>query len=398
MLFAASLGALAGTLPNSTWVAIKPLPGQGRLAIFALAVDPSNNQSVLAGNSSGRIFRSPDAGGAWTSVHSGSAVITTIVFSPLKAGLALAGTHGGGALVSQDGGQTWKAASGLERRTVRAFGFAIGVMFAGTDQGVFSSQDGAAWSPTGLARRSINSLAVEAIHQPVRVVASTDTTSSAGPQLFQSLDAGTSWTQLTPPISGTFAVKLVAGPLPPTGNVRPLLAGTNAGLFESTDNGAGFTPLSGGNLLPTTDYSQLAFIGSHHDRFYAASDGGGSGGGGLWRTDDGGNSFRSLAPPGLSITALAVSSDESPLLYVATFRTSDHVAELWAFHDTGNLPQGPATSPSPFASRARTSSPATGFKLADILTYSQLPYVGLGFGAMAVIITALVAQVRSRRR
>jgi photosystem II stability/assembly factor-like uncharacterized protein len=399
VLAVVSLGVHAGPLPNSTWVALKPLPHQGHTAVFALAVDPASNQSVLAGNSSGSLFKSADGGSTWTSVHTGSAVVTAIAFSPFKPGLVLAGTHGGGALVSSDGGQTWSAAAGLERRTVRAFGFALTLTVAGTDHGVFVSQDASTWSPTSLTNRSINSLAVEAVHVPVHLVAGTDSTSSAaGLQLFQTNDAGANWAPFTPPVSGTFAVKLVAGPLPPTGNVRPLLLGTNAGLFESTDNGASFTPLSGGALLPSTDYTQLGFITNHFGRFYAASDGGGSGSGGLWRTDDAGQTFRSLAPPRSSITALAVSNDESPVLYAATFRTSDHVPELWAFHDTGDLPQGPPVTPSPLASGSRTSSPGSGFRLTDILTAPQTPYIGLGVAALAVILTAFVAQVRNRRR
>src|SRR5205814_8574822 len=115
-------------------------------------------------------------------------------------------------------------------------------------------------------------------------------------------------------ISGTITVKLVAGPLPPTGNVRPLVVGTNTGLFASSDNGASFTPLSGGGLLPTTDYTQVSFITDHHDRFYAASDGGGSGSRGIWRTNDGGRSCNSMEPPEASVTGLAVSKDARPTL------------------------------------------------------------------------------------
>src|SRR2546423_11777866 len=114
---------------------------------------------------------------------------------------------------------------------------------------------------------------------------------------------------MPPPISGTIAVKLVTGPLPPTGNVRPLIAGTNTGLFASTDNGASFTPLSGGGVLPTTDYTQVAFITDHHDRFYAASDGGGSGSGGFWRENERGGTVTPLENPQQPHTSLPVSHD-----------------------------------------------------------------------------------------
>jgi photosystem II stability/assembly factor-like uncharacterized protein len=396
----AAVVVLADALPPSTWVALKPLPHQGRSAIFALAVDPSNNQVLIAGNSEGSLLRSVDGAATWTSVHSGKVVPTTIVFSPYKQGLVLAGTHGGGALLSRDGGSTWSAASGLEGRIVHAFGFAMTVVAAGTDRGVFISQDGATWSPSGLADRSIDALAVPVVHAPVRFLVGSDAPVSAGSvPLFQSTDGGATWSPLTPAMSGTYIVKLAAGPVPPVSDTRPVIAGTNAGLFASTDNGLTFLPLGTGGSLPAIDYSQVAFITDHSDRFYVASDGGGSGVGGLWRTNDGGASFLSLVPPIRSITALAVSSDESPFLYVATFRPSDHVAALWVYRDTGGTPQGPMGSPTPGASAARTSTGApAGSSVLGILTSSKTPYIGLGAAALAVVMFAVVAHLRGRRR
>jgi photosystem II stability/assembly factor-like uncharacterized protein len=389
----------ADALPDSTWVALKALPQQGRTAVFALAVDPSNNLALIAGNSQGSLLRSPDGGQSWTTVHSGKAVLTTIAFSPLSAGLALAGTRGAGALVSKDGGVTWSTAAGLEGRAVRAFAFALTLVAAATDRGVYLSPDGVAWSPSGLANRSMNSLAVEAVHAPVRLVAGSDSSAAgASLPLYQSVDAGATWTTLSPAVSGTFAVELAAGPLPPTGGIRPLVIGTNGGLFQSTDNGASFTPLSGGALLPSTDYTQVRFVTDHYERFYAASDGGGSGSGGLWRTNDGGQTFVSMAPPISSITALTVSNDESPILYVATFDPSSHVASLWAYHDTGGVPQAAVATPSPAASGARLPNSNTGTHFFDFLRASQAPYVGLGIGAVLLILAAFVSQIRGRRR
>ncbi len=400
VLLTGSLGVVHADLPPSTWVPLNALPHQGRAAIFALSTDPSNNQVLLAGNSEGTLLRSTDGGSTWSPVHTGKALLNTIAFSPYRQGMVLAGTRGGGALVSSDGGATWATAGGLDGRSVRAFGYSLTVMVAGTDKGVYVSQDGSSWSPSGLADRSIDAIAVAAIHVPVRLLAASDAPLVSGNlPLFQSLDGGSSWAQLAPPINGTFIVKLAAGPLPPTGNIRPLLAGTNGGLFASTDNGVSFTPLSGGDLLPSTDYTQVAFVTDHHDRFYVASDGGGSGAGGVWRTNDSGGSFTSLAPPMPSITALAVSNDESPVLYVATFRPADHFAALWAYHDTGGTPQGPQVTPSPFVSGARTSpSPGSGSNALGFFSSPQVPYIGLGVAALAVILFAAVSHLRSRRR
>ena len=159
-----------------------------------------------------------------------------------------------------------------------------------------------------------------------------------------------------------------------------------------------FHPLSGGGLLPTTDYTQVSFITDHHDHFYAASDGGGSGSGGLWRTNDGGRSFNSMEPPEASVTALAVSNDEQPTLYVATFEPSSHIPHVWTFHDTGGTPQGPIAAESPAASGARPAHAKDTSMLSQILGSPQLPYLGLGLGALAVILTAIAAHLRARTR
>ena len=248
--------------------------------MFALAVDPSNNQAIVAGTSDGSLLKSTNGGAAWSVAHSAKSYVNTIAFAPAPSRVVLAGTRGSGAVLSRDGGATWSATTGLEGRNVRVFAFALTFIAAGTDRGVFTSPDGATWTLSGLTDRSVNALAIEAIHAPVRLVAGTDIQDSGGVlPLYQSVDDGASWTQLTPALSGTITVKLVAGPLPPTGNIRPLIVGTNTGLFTSNDNGASFNTLSGGGLLPTTDYTQVAFITDHFDHFYAASDGGGSGAG-----------------------------------------------------------------------------------------------------------------------
>jgi photosystem II stability/assembly factor-like uncharacterized protein len=394
----AAVSVLADAPPPSTWVALKALPHQGRSAIFALAVDPTNNQVVVAGNSAGALLRSTDGATTWTQVYTGKSAPTAVVFSPFKTGLVLVGTRGGGALLSRDGGATWSATNGLDGRVVRAFGFAHTLIVAGTDKGVFLSQDGTSWSPSGLAEKSIDAIAVAAVNAPVRILVGSDGPLSVGSlQMFQSADGGVTWSVVNPAISGTFVVELAASPLPPTGTTRRVIAGTNAGLFASSDNGASFVALSGGSVLPSTDYTRVAFITDHFDHFYAASDGGGSRAGGLWRTNDAGQTFISLDPPTPSITALAVSSDESPTLYVATFRPADHVAALWVYRDTGGTPQGPFTSPTPVASGSRTSGSSSGSSVFDLLTLSQAPYVGLGIGALLIVLLAGVAHLRGRR-
>lgn len=395
----ASTIALADALPDSTWVELSGIPHQGHTPLFALAVDPSNNQVVLAGTSDGSLLRSTNGAKTWSVVHAAKSSVINITYSPTTSGLVLAGTRGDGGLVSRDGGKTWAAASGLEGRTVNVFAFSLTTVAAGTDHGVYTSADGTAWASSTLSNRSVDALAVEAIHAPVRLVAGSDVAvSGSALNLYQSLDGGASWTTLLPAIAGSTVVKLAAGPLPPTSNVRPLLVGTNTGLFSSSDNGATFNALSGGALLPATDYTQVAFINDHFDRFYAASDGGGSNSGGLWRSDDGGLSFRSLQSPDPSVTALAVSNEENPVLYVATFQPSTHAVALWTYHDTGASPKGPPSRQTPVASGSRRAGSGNSSWLQQLLDTGELPYIAIGIGALAIVLAAAVANMRGRSR
>jgi hypothetical protein len=396
--FAAS-AVSADALPPSTWVALASLPGTGRAPVFAVAVSPIDDHVVVAGGGLGGLFRSADGGATWTSVMAGKNAVLAIAFSPFNPQLVLAGTRGGGADVSTDGGLKWKAAGGLDGRDIRAFAFAKNLAVAATDKGVYASENGDAWTSLGLATTSIQAIAVSAVNPPVRMVAGGETGATGGIPLFESVDGGATWTPLAAAVSGTLVTRIAAGPLPAGGSIRPLLVGTNTGLFISTDNGATFTALSSGALLPSTDYTQIGFTAAHHDRFYVASDGGGGDSGGIWATGDSGQHFSSLSPPLRSVTALAVSADEQPILYVATFRPSDHTAFLWAYHDTGGAPQQPPGTSTPNASGARPhSSEPSGFDLAKFLASTQLPYVALGVVAVIVLALAVVSQIRSRRR
>ena len=370
-----STAVRAVALPPSTWVALSPLPNSKQGAIFGLAVNPANPTQVIAGDSNGSMFRSTDTGSSWSSVYSGTAAIIAIAFDPFVAGLILAGTQGRGALLSKDGGAHWTVTAGMDGRAVRALAFARTVTVAATDRGVYASSDGATWTSSGLPNSSIDAVAVVAVNAPVRIVAGGDSASGALP-MFQSIDGGATWSNLSPAISGTLVTKLAAGSPPPNSEVRPLVVGTNTGLFISADGGSTFTALSGAQLLPSTDYTQVAFTGSHFDRFYVASDGGGAGTGGLWATADSGQHFSTLRPPVPAITALAVSPDEQPVLLVATFRAFDHAVMLWAYRDTGGTPQGPYIFVSPPATAARTDG--SGASLLDLLrsmASSQVPYI-----------------------
>jgi hypothetical protein len=181
--------------------------------------------------------------------------------------------------------------------------------------------------------------------------------------------------------------------------------GTNTGLFVSIDSGSTWNgPLSGGGTLPAADFNQLAFVRDRFDRFYVASDGGGSDRGGLWYTSDGGFHFTSLQPPVPEVTALAVSNEDQPTLYVASFRAGDHAIFLWSYHDTGGAPRPPVGGVPAVVSAAQSTTAASPAASSDgllvVLRGPEAPYLALGIGALLVLLFTFVTYVRrgGRRR
>lgn len=399
----AGAGPVAAAPADNTWTRLGALPEPLDAPVFALAVDPSANQNLLLGTETGNLYRSTDGGQTWKlSYHSPRAVLA-VAFNPYRAGAVLAGTRGGGVLRSTDDGATWMPQPGTENSAPRAFGFSRTAAQAGTDRGVLIGRDNApAWTPLGLDRLSVNALAVSTAGEPARLVAGGD--ASRGTEalpLYSSADGGTTWA----PIQGistasTIVAALAAGAPPPKADSRPLVLGTNTALYQSGDSAATWQQVTGGGVLPATDFNAVAFVTSHPDRYYVASDGGASDRGGLWYTGDAGQHFTPLRPPVPAVTALAVSNDEQPTLYMATYRPADHLVVLLSYRDTGGAPQ-PLAEPLPAVAGAApvAAGPrlASGDWLVVLLTGPEAPFVALAAGAVLVLLLAAVAYLRRGR-
>jgi photosystem II stability/assembly factor-like uncharacterized protein len=240
------------------------------------------------------------------------------------------------------------------------------------------------------------------------VFAGGDATQGAEPlPLFSSADGGQTWAAVPVPgpasalASSSMVAALAGGPAQRPGG-RPLLVGTNTGLFTTRDGGASWQQLTGAGALPATDVTSLVLAARRADRLYVASDGGGSASGGLWVSSDAGGHFASLAPPLPEVTALAATGDDAPTLVVATFRPTDHAVSVWTYRDAGGRPQGPvAQAPSPGSGRpARGASPVGASRPGWIQAFVQpeAPYLALGVAALAVVLLAVVAYVRRGRQ
>jgi len=406
---AAGLTAAAAG-PDNTWAPTGPFVEKLNSPVFALAVDPADGRRTLAGTASGTIYLSADGAASWRAVRKGAGhAVLSLAFDPGRSGAVLAGTGGGGVLRSTDRGQTWQPQPGGEARTVRAFAFANGDALAASDQGVLRSHDGGAWESAGLGQVRVSALAVLPASAAARatVVAGGDATQGTEPlPLFRSTDGGQNWAAMPATgqggvVGGSSVVAALAGGPAAGSGARPLLMGTNTGLFATRDGGATWQQLAGG-AVSATDVTSLAVAPRRADRLYVASDGGGSASGGLWVSSDAGGHFTSLAPPQPEVTALAVTGDDPPGLVVATFRPTDHTVAVWTYHDAGGKPQGPATpAPGPkTAPAAHGTAPAAAGRagVLDLLARPETPFLALGAAALAVVVLAGVAYVRRGRQ
>jgi hypothetical protein len=179
-----------------------------------------------------------------------------------------------------------------------------------------------------------------------------------------------------------------------------VLLGTNTGVYSSVDNGGTWQQLTGGGALPATDFNQVLFSAGHADRYYVASDGGASDRGGVWSTTDNGAHFNPLRPPLAAVSALALSAEEQPTLYLATFRAADHAVMLFSYRDTGGQPQPLAqplpTPPGAVSAQGPAATPTTGWLVA-LLAGPEAPYLAIGAAAVAVLVLAGFAYFRRGR-
>lgn len=109
IVYAATMGGLF-RLEDAGWYRLLSQP------VTAVAVDPENSEVILVGTEGGGILKSVDQG---TSFHYSSRGltyfdITVLKFSPAVPGRVYAGTSRGGLFYSNDSGDHWVAASGID--------------------------------------------------------------------------------------------------------------------------------------------------------------------------------------------------------------------------------------------------------------------------------------------
>jgi photosystem II stability/assembly factor-like uncharacterized protein len=148
---AGALGLLTSTNGGDTWSAIAHGSTQLGARSTHLLIHPREGNTFLLGTDAGSIFRTTNGGELWSPVHPGAAgnCIRSLRGDPQLAGVVYAGTNEG-LFVSRDFGESWQAlGANLPRlaATVVAASAGVRIFAFGNAIGLRSSTDrGAAWS------------------------------------------------------------------------------------------------------------------------------------------------------------------------------------------------------------------------------------------------------------
>jgi photosystem II stability/assembly factor-like uncharacterized protein len=350
-------GISKSTDRGSTWTRLTGIEG----AVRGLLLDPNHPSVLLAGTSDGKLMRSEDAGATWQEVE-GLPAMLSFAFAANPSGALWLGVNERGVFRSLDGGETWRATNqGLAASLVldveidpfrpRTLYAAVhgtrfhrsanagatwtrsntglpvsshnvftlndleadphlpGVLYAGTDVGVFGSRKrGSHWSPLLYSEGEITSVAAHPRRRGMIF--------AVGEEVYRSLDGGRTWKLLLLP-ERAYEPKhseVVLDPLRPR-NVFVLDYDSRRGeaqsLFRSTDSGETWTRVfeEGPSALAISPVTPgLMVLGTEA-------------GGEIWKSANRGTVWEKLAEGianGARITALLIDRTTPSTLYLGT--------------------------------------------------------------------------------
>jgi len=136
----------------NSWSAVSSgLPANAAAPLLALAIDPAAPARLYAGLDGAGIFRSSDSGARWipATTQPANKKIRALAVVPGDGARLYAATYGNGVITSTDSGATWRACanSGMTNLNVVSLLIDEGKLYAGTERGLFISDDNcASWA------------------------------------------------------------------------------------------------------------------------------------------------------------------------------------------------------------------------------------------------------------
>jgi photosystem II stability/assembly factor-like uncharacterized protein len=302
---------------ETQWSVVGPDGGDAR----AFAAVPGQPNHIYLGTTTSWIYESSDGGASWQRLArldtSDDLVLDNIVVDSANPAVVYAaawktGNSGGGLWVSRDGGRSWSELKGLHEQAIFALAQAPSdpkILFAGTLQGVFRSDDsGATWrqiSPPGSAEiHEVESLAVDP-RNPEIVYAGT------WHLPWKTTDGGAHWQSIKKGLivdSDVFSI--IIDPVHP----RTVFLSACSGIYKSETAGELFHKIQG---IPNEARRTRVLMQDPANRniVYAGTTEG------LYKTEDSGKTFKRMTGADVIVNDVYVDPRDSSRVLLATDRS-----------------------------------------------------------------------------
>lgn len=332
VLFASQF-AFAGQV--ALWSSVGPDGGDAR----SFGADPRNPNHLYLGTTTSWIYDSSDGGASWHRIakldSDDSLVVDQIVVDSAHPGTVYAAawslSHpGGGLWISRNDGRSFDEVSGLHGQSIRAFVQAPSdpsILFAGTLEGVFRSEDaGATWtqiSPQGSHEiHEVESLAVDPV-DPDIIYAGT------WHLPWKTSDGGKNWHNIKKGvIDDSDVFSIIIDPVKP----HTVYASACSGVYKSINSGELFHKIEG---IPATARRTrvLRQDPTHRDVVYAGTTEG------LYKTTDGGKTFKLMTGADVIVNDVRIDPTNPDRVLLATDRSgvlaSNDASETFEPSNTG---------------------------------------------------------------